>query len=423
MDLFDKNLKSKNIPLAERLRPKDFGDFAGQGHLVGEGAPLRILIEKDEIPSMIFWGPPGTGKTTLAEIIAKKTGSKFVVLEATSSGKADLKKITEEAVGELKFQNRRTILFIDEIHRWNKVQQDALLPYVERGLLTLIGATTENPSFEVVGALLSRTRIFTLNPLSTDNLLLILKRALRLIFGSDNLKIQFEAGAPNLLTGLAGGDARALIGAFELLLKSKTVGTPTPYSGEGEQNVLLLKKEDIKRAYLSANILYDKGGDEHYNIISALHKSMRGSDPDAALYWLTRMLEAGDDPLYIARRLVRFASEDIGLADPQALTQAIAAYQAAHFLGMPECNVALAQAAVYLAKAPKSNELYRAYGEAQKDIKELPREPVPLHLRNAPTELMKELDYGKNYKYNPDYEGPVEQDYLPLGLKGRKYFK
>jgi len=431
MDLFDNNLKNKNIPLAERLRPKDFSEFFGQNHIVGEGAPLRALIEKDDIPSMIFWGPPGTGKTTLAEIIAKKTGSRFVVLEATSSGKADLKKIMEEAVGELKFQNRRTILFIDEIHRWNKAQQDALLPYVERGLLTLIGATTENPSFEIVGALLSRTRVFTLNQLSSDDLILILKRALRLVFKTDNFpseadsfeakKIQFEAGASELLVGLAGGDGRALIGALELLLKSKTAGSLTPHSKKNEENVLLLKKEDIKRAYLSANVLYDKGGEEHYNIISALHKSMRGSDADAALYWLGRMLEAGDDPLYLARRLVRFASEDIGLADPQALTQAVSAYQATHFLGMAECNVILAQAVAYLARAPKSNALYTAYGEIKKDIRELPREPVPLHLRNASTDLMKDLGYGKDYKYNPNYKGEVEQDYLPPGLKNRKY--
>ncbi len=412
-DLFDKNLQSKNTPLAERLRPKDFSDFVGQNHIVGEGAPLRTLIEKDDIPSMIFWGPPGTGKTTLAEIIAKKTGSRFVVLEATSSGKADLKKIMEEAVGLLKFQNRRTILFIDEIHRWNKAQQDALLPYVERGILTLIGATTENPSFEVVGALLSRTRVFILNAFFKEDMLLILKRALRLIFESDKLKIQFEVGAPDLLIGLAGGDARSLLGAFEILLKSK----------KAEENVLLLKKEDVKRAYLSANILYDKGGEEHYSIISALHKSMRGSDADAALYWLARMLEAGDDPLYVARRLVRFASEDIGLADPEALNQAVSAYQAAHFLGMPECNVILAQAVAYLARAPKSNALYTAYGEIQKDIKELPREPVPLHLRNAPTNLMKELGYGKDYKYNPNFKEPVHQEYLPPGLKGKKYLK
>ena len=404
------------------MRPKDFGDFVGQEHLVGEGAPLRVLIENDDIPSMIFWGPPGTGKTTLAEIIAKKTGAKFTVLEATASGKADLKRIMEEAIGELKFQNRRTILFIDEIHRWNKAQQDALLPYVERGLLTLIGATTENPSFEVVGALLSRTRVFTLSSLSKENLLLLLKRALRVIFETDGLKIQFEVGAPDLLIGLAGGDARSLLGALEILLKSKTVGHSS-YSGEDKKNVLLLRKEDIKRAYLSANILYDKGGEEHYNIISALHKSMRGSNADAALYWLGRMLEAGDDPLYIARRLVRFASEDIGLADPRALEQTIAAYQAAHFLGMPECNVALAQAVVYLARAPKSNEIYRAYCQVQRDIKELPRESVPLHLRNASTDLMKELGYGKNYKYNPNFKGGADQEYLPPGLKGKKYLK
>ncbi len=448
MDLFDKNLQNKNTPLAERLRPKDFFDFAGQEHLVGEGAPLRILIEKDEIPSMIFWGPPGTGKTTLAEIIAKKTGSCFVVLEATSSGKADLKKIMEEAVGMLKFQNRRTILFIDEIHRWNKAQQDALLPYVERGLLTLIGATTENPSFEVVGALLSRTRVFTLNAFSKEDMLLILKRALREVFQSDKLKVQFEIGAPDLLIGLAGGDARSLLGAFEILLKSKNSTSNfspldkgelegvekeragllppplTPPRAGGElKNVLLLKKEDIKRAYLSANILYDKGGEEHYNLLSAVHKSLRGSDADAALYWLARMLESGDDPLYVARRLVRFASEDIGLADPEALNQAVSAYQAAHFLGMPECNVILAQAVAYMARAPKSNALYAAYGEIQKDIKELPREPVPLHLRNAPTNLMKDLGYGKDYKYNPNCEDEVKQDYLPPGLKGKKYLK
>jgi putative ATPase len=413
MDLFDKNLSSSGIPLAERLRPKALADFVGQKHLLGEGALLRTLIERDEIPSMIFWGPPGTGKTTLAEIIAKMTGAKFTRLEATHGGKADLKKIVEEALGWLKFHNKRTILFIDEIHRWNKAQQDALLPYVEKGLLTLIGATTENPSFEVVGALLSRSQVFVLNQLSPDELLEILKRALRLIFSENKIKISFEEGAPALLLGLAGGDARSLLGALELLLKTK----------KAADNVILLRKEDIKNAYLRANVFYDKDGEDHYNIISALHKSMRGSDPDAALYWLGRMLESGDDPLYVARRLVRFASEDIGLADPHALVQAVSAYQAAHFLGMPECNVILAQATAYLAKAPKSNALYRAYGEVQRDIKELPRESVPLHLRNAPTDLMKDLGYGKNYKYNPNFNEPVEQDYMPPGLKGRKYLK
>jgi putative ATPase len=413
MDLFDKNMKAGNVPLAELLRPKILEEFIGQNHLVGNNAPLRVLIEKDSVPSMIFWGPPGTGKTTLAEIIAKRTSAKYVVLGATSSGKAELRDIIIEAEKDLKFYSRRTILFIDEIHRWNKAQQDALLPHVERGIITLIGATTENPSFEIIGALLSRCQVFVLNQLSKEELLEILKRALRMIFTEKNIKISFEAGAPNILIGLAGGDARALLGVLELLLKTKNFNS----------DVILLTREEIKNAYLRANIFYDKGGEEHYNIISALHKSMRGSDPDAALYWLGRMLEAGEDPLYIARRLIRFASEDVGLADANALAQTIAAYQAAHYLGMPECNICLAQAVVYLAKAPKSNALYKAYGAVQKDIKELPREPVPLHLRNAPTELMDELGYGKGYQYNPDYDHPVRQGYLPENFKDREYLK
>jgi len=412
MDLFDQKLTS-NRPLADKLRPSSFDNFVGQEHLTGNDAPLRNMIENDDIPSMIFWGPPGIGKTTLAEIIANKTGSKFVTLGATSSGKKDLQLVIETAKNDLKLQNKKTILFIDEIHRWNKIQQDVLLPHVERGIITLIGATTENPSFEVVGALLSRTRVFTLKQLSDDSLLTILKNALRLIHQEKGLKISFEEGAPSILLGLSGGDARALLGVLEFLLKAK----------RHLKNVVLLRKEDIKKAYLNANLFYDKNGEEHYNIISALHKSMRGSDADASLYWLGRMLEAGDNPLYVARRLVRFASEDIGLADPNALVQAVSAYQATHFLGMPECSIALAQAVVYLAKAPKSNNLYSAYQKVQKDIEELPRESVPLHLRNAPTKLMKELNYGKDYKYNPDYEGKVDQDYLPESLKNKKYLK
>jgi putative ATPase len=411
-NLFD-DAKNANAPLAERLRPKVLDEFVGQKHLLGEGGVLRALIESDNISSMIFWGPPGTGKTTLAEIIAKKTESRFMRLEATSGGKAELKKILDDAAGWLSLHKKRTILFIDEIHRWNKTQQDVLLPSVERGAITLIGATTENPSFEVVGALLSRCQVFVLNQFSQDELLEILKRAMRLIFEEQKIKISFEAGAPSLLLGLSGGDARSLLGVLELLLKTK----------KASENVLLLRKEDVKNAYTRANVFYDKGGEEHYNIISALHKSLRGSDANAALYWLGRMLESGDDPLYVARRLVRFASEDIGLADPQALVQAVSGYQAAHYLGLPECNVILAQVVAYLARAPKSNALYKAYGEIQKDIKELPREPVPLHLRNAPTELMKDLGYGKNYKYNPNYKGEVHQEYLPPGVRGRKYLE
>jgi len=412
MDLFDQKL-NQNRPLADKLRPSDFDSFVGQEHLTGIDSPLRNMIENDDIPSMIFWGPPGIGKTTLAEIIAKKTGSKFITLGATSSGKKDLELVIEQAKNDLKLQNKKTILFVDEIHRWNKIQQDVLLPHVERGIITLIGATTENPSFEVVGALLSRTRVFTLKSLSDESLLNILKNALRLIHQEKGLKISFEEGAPSILLGLASGDARALLGVLEFLLKAKRY----------QQNVVLLKKEDIKKAYLNANVFYDKNGEEHYNIISALHKSMRGSDANASLYWLGRMLEAGENPLYVARRLVRFASEDIGMADSNALVQAVSAYQATHFLGMPECNVVLAQAVVYLAKAPKSNNLYRAYQKVQKDIEELPREPVPLHLRNAPTKLMKELNYGKDYKYNPDYNGEVEKCYLPESFKNKKYLK
>lgn len=412
MDLFDQKL-TQNRPLADKLRPSSFDNFVGQEHLTGDDAPLRNMIENDDIPSMIFWGPPGIGKTTLAEIIAKKTGCKFITLGATTSGKKDLQLVIEQATNNLKLQNKKTILFVDEIHRWNKAQQDALLPSVEKGLITFIGATTENPSFEVVGALLSRTRVFTLKPLSSESLLIILKNALRLIYEDRGLKISFEEGAPSILLGLSGGDARAFLGALEFLLKAK----------KQDKNVILLRKEDIKKAYLNANVFYDKNGEEHYNIISALHKSMRGSDANASLYWLGRMLEGGENPLYIARRLVRFASEDIGLADPNALNQTISAYQAAHFLGMPECNTALAQAVVYLARAPKSNNLYSAYKKVQKDIAESEREPVPLHLRNAPTELMKDSNYGKDYKYNPDFEGEVEQDYLPKSLKNKKYLK
>ncbi len=407
-DLFDYKLKEElkhSAPLADRMRPATLEEFVGQEKLVGEKTTLRTLINRDEIPSMIFWGPPGTGKTTLARIIAKLTRSRFEQMSAVSSGIAELREIVHEADEKRKLAGTRTILFIDEIHRWNKSQQDALLPQVESGIITLIGATTENPSFEVNGALLSRCRVFVLEKLSAEDIKKLLERAIESPRGLAN-KTKVETDAIGFLSQIADGDARVALNALEIAAKS---------------NNDTITLDAIKVALQKTHLRYDKTGEEHYNIISALHKSMRGSDADAALYWLGRMLEAGEDPLYVARRLVRFASEDIGLADPQALVQAMTVYNAAHAIGMPECNVVLAQATAYLALAPKSNRLYAAYGAVQKDIAELPNEPVPLHLRNAPTKLMKELDYGKGYKYNPNFDEPVVQDYLPEKLKNRKY--
>lgn len=417
-DLFDGKLNkdlAKNAPLADRLRPENLEEFEGQEELIGAGKMLRNLIENDEIPSMIFWGPPGSGKTTLARIIAKMTKSEFVQLSATASGLADLRKIFSAAESLRKFNNRRTVLFIDEIHRWNKSQQDSLLPYVENGTITLIGATTENPSFEVNSALLSRCRVFVLKALRQEDVKNILKRAISdKDRGYGKFDIQVTDKTLDYLSGVANGDARIALNALEFAIKA---------SRKEGQKMVQLSQETIREALQKTHLLYDRAGEEHYNIISALHKSMRGSDADAALYWLGRMLEAGEDPLYVARRLVRFASEDIGLADPQALVQATTAYTACHYLGMPECNVILAQAAAYLARAPKSNALYTACGEVQRDIRETENEPVPLHLRNAPTDLMKNLGYGKGYKYNPNFKEPVAQDYLPEKLKGKKYLK
>lgn len=418
MDLFAKAAEEKlrgEAPLPERMRPQNLDEFVGQESLVGAEGILRALISKDEIPSIIFWGPPGTGKTTLAGICARTTKSFFENLSATSSGLSDLRKKLGEAEERLKFAGTRTILFIDEIHRWNKSQQDSLLPYVERGAITLIGATTENPSFEINGALLSRTKVFVLSALKIEEIENLLKRALSdQDRGLGKIKIEAGEGVLRAIAGFANGDARSALSLLELAVKS---------APRGKDGVVLLLKEQLLRILERKQLLYDKAGEEHYNIISALHKSMRGGDADAALYWLGRMLEAGEDPLYVARRLIRFASEDIGLADPNAILQAVAAYQAAHAIGMPECSVNLAQAAVYMARSPKSNSLYKAYGRVRGDIASTFNAPVPLHIRNAPTELMKTLGYGKGYKYNPDFKEPVEQTYLPDELKGRKYLE
>jgi len=413
MDLFDKNL-TQNAPLADRMRPLDFQDFMGQEHIVGVKTLLRQAIENDNLPSIIFWGPPGTGKTTLAKIIAQKTQAAFMPFSAVSSGVKELRAVIKAAQDRKKFKDQKTILFIDEIHRWNKSQQDALLPYVEKGIVTLIGATTENPSFEVNSALLSRCRVFVLNQLESSELKKIINNALTdKERGLGNLKIKLPEEVADYLTNLSNGDARIALNALEFAANSIK---------PDKSGLVVLDKKIIEES-LQKSYIYDKAGEQHYNIISALHKSLRGSDADAVLYWLGRMIESGEDPLYIARRLIRFASEDIGLADPNALVQAVSAYQACHFLGYPECDVILAQAVAYLAKAPKSNKLYVGLGKVKEDIKNLPNEPVPLHLRNAPTKLMQDLNYGKGYKYTPNYKNAAEakQDYLPDKLKNKKY--
>lgn len=397
----------KQNPLADRMRPESLDDFYGQEQIVGMGKMLRQAIETDNLPSLIFWGPPGSGKTTLAYIIAKQTSSDFIQISAVTSGVKELREIIKQAE-ENKKQGKKTILFIDEIHRWNKAQQDALLPHVERGLVVLIGATTENPSFEVRRALLSRCRVFVLERLSDEYIAKIIRRALGdMEQGLGKLRIKMDDKDIELLAKMSNGDARSALNALE-------------YASSISKDI---DANAIKEAFQKSHLMYDKDGEEHYNIISALHKSMRGSDADASLYWLARMLEAGEEPLYIARRLVRFASEDIGLANSRALEQAVAAYQACHFLGMPECNVILAQVVVYMSKCKKSNELYTAYGKAAKDVREYGNLGVPLHIRNAPTKLMKELGYGKDYKYSPNFNYQEKQEYFPDELKGRKYLK
>ncbi len=403
----------QDIPLATRLRPQTLEEFVGQRHLLAPGKVLYNLIEQDRIASMIFWGPPGVGKTTLARIIAGKTRSHFINFSAVTSGIKEIKEVMAQAEQSRRL-GERTILFVDEIHRFNKAQQDAFLPYVERGSIVLIGATTENPSFEVNAALLSRCKVFVLNALSAEELTGLLRRAVEdpRGFGGESVSVTDE-----MLTAIAtfaNGDARTALGTLEMVVNN----------APRENGVTTVTPEILEQCVSRRSLLYDKNGEEHYNLISALHKSMRNSDPDAAVYWLARMLEAGEDPLYVARRLVRFASEDVGMADSRALEIAVAAYQACHFIGMPECTVHLTHAAVYLSVAPKSNALYVAYGEAAQDAQKMLAEPVPLHIRNAPTRLMQELHYGEGYQYAHDTEEKLTaMQCLPDSLQGRKYYR
>jgi putative ATPase len=399
-------------PLASRLRPRTLDEFCGQKHLLGEGKILRRLIENDTVGSMIFWGPPGVGKTTLARIIAGKTKSKFVDFSAVTSGIKEIKQVMTDAENGRRF-GERTILFVDEIHRFNKAQQDAFLPFVEKGSIILIGATTENPSFEVNGALLSRCKVFVLQALSAADLVSLLTRALNDERGFGREKVEIAPELVEAIAGFANGDARSALSTLEMAV----------LNGDVDGDTVRVTEETLEQCLSKKSLLYDKNGEEHYNLISALHKSMRNSDPDAAVYWLARMLEAGEDPLYIARRIVRFASEDVGLADPRALEMAVAAYQACHFLGVPECNVHLTQIAVYLSLAPKSNAMETAYNRAKDDALKRLAEPVPLVIRNAPTKLMKELGYGSGYVYAHDTEEKLSaMQCLPDDLKNAVYY-
>ena len=402
-----------NQPLASRLRPRNLDEFVGQAHLIGEGKILRKLIESDTVTSLIFWGPPGVGKTTLANIIANKTNSTFINFSAVTSGIKEIKEVMANAEQARKM-GERTIVFVDEIHRFNKAQQDAFLPFVEKGSIILIGATTENPSFEVNGALLSRCKVFVLQALKTGELITLLKRAVTDKRGYGDHKINITEDHLEIIAKFANGDARNALSTLEMVILNGNI------SETGEVTVT---DDTLEQCISKKSLLYDKNGEEHYNIISALHKSMRNSDPDAAVYWLARMLEAGEEPLYIARRIIRFASEDIGLADPRALEQAIATYQACHYIGMPECTVNLTQAVIYMSLAPKSNSMEIAYNTAKTDaIREI-AEPVPLVIRNAATKLMKELNYGKGYQYAHDTkEKLTSMQCLPDSLAGKEYY-
>uniref|UniRef100_H3C4J3 WRN helicase interacting protein 1 n=1 Tax=Tetraodon nigroviridis TaxID=99883 RepID=H3C4J3_TETNG len=433
------SLLAKGKPLADILRPDTLEEYFGQNKVIGQQTLLRSLLESEEIPSFILWGPPGCGKTTLAHIIAgkckRKGTARFVTLSATSASVSDVREVIKQAQNELRLCKRKTVLFIDEIHRFNKSQQDTFLPHVECGTVILIGATTENPSFQVNTALLSRCRVLVLEKLSVEAMASILDRALAALgirvldqdstnSSNGDQAVGQEKGLWTPLAYLCDGDARTGLNSLQLAVQAQVSASKADTSGRSASKEILVKEEHIKEGLQRSHILYDKAGEEHYNCISALHKSMRGSDENASLYWLGRMLEGGEDPIYVARRMVRFASEDVGLADPAALSQAVSAFQACHFIGMPECEVILAQCAIYLARAPKSIEVYQAYANVKACLRNHkgPLPSVPLHLRNAPTRLMKDLGYSKGYKYNPSFSGPVEQEYLPQELQGVNFF-